>query len=78
MPSQRKRMNGSSRGHDWGIFLTIAGFGGLVSIWATHSVFTLPNPYPWMGGMALGTGLGLLLFTHTHPSRKMERKPATH
>lgn len=56
--------------HQSGIFLSVCGVGGLLSIWATHSVFVLVNPEPWMGGMALILIFGLLLYTHTHPSRK--------
>jgi hypothetical protein len=52
-----------------GIFLSVCGIGGLLSIWAMHSVFVLVNPEPWMGGMVLVIGLGLVLYSHSHPSR---------
>ena len=56
--------------HQSGIFLSVCGVGGLLSIWATHSVFVLVNPEPWMGGMILILGIGLFLYTHSHPTRK--------
>lgn len=56
--------------HQSGIFLSVCGVGGLLSIWATHAVYVLVNPEPWMGGMILIIGIGLLLYTHAHPSKK--------
>ncbi|MEK6821298.1 MAG: hypothetical protein AABY11_02785 [archaeon] len=53
-----------------GIFLTVSGVGGLLSVWAAQSVFQAS--FPWIGSVVLILLLtaGFSLFTHAHPSRK--------
>jgi hypothetical protein len=70
MNSILKQKNIHAWTHQSGVFLSVCGVGGLLSIWATHSVYVLVNPEPWMGGMILVIGIGLFLYTHTHPSKR--------
>ncbi len=55
--------------HQSGIFLSVCGVGGLLSIWAVQSVYSLTQYEPWAGGMALLLGVGLFFYSQTHPSR---------
>lgn len=52
-----------------GIFLSVCGFGGLLSIWAVNSVFVISNYEPWILGLAAALVVGLLIFTHTNPKK---------
>ncbi|MFH0970144.1 MAG: hypothetical protein V1776_01650 [Candidatus Diapherotrites archaeon] len=52
-----------------GIFFAVSGVGGLITLWAIHSVYLLSNVDSWAWLLFGLWGIGVFLFTSTHPSK---------